>query len=196
MPCDELIVQCGAWATLPAQSYDYVLSGPSHSSNATDRSSDLFMAPSASSGDEQTDVDRVADPTSQASTTALSGDNVSTHSTETQRSHADVDLSMDHGSMPSNGVDSIPLSMQGNVDASNHGGLMMPTSPGLPLTAANLGSQTRAMPAMAPVENTVAIWLAMEADERPLSHLHWSFLVASDPLAAEIEASTGVDTHN
>jgi hypothetical protein len=193
MSCDETIAQCGAWTTFPAQPYDCLLSGPSHSSNATDRSSDLFTAPSASSGDEETDVGRVADPTSQASTTALSGDNVSTHSTETQRSRADVGLSMDHGSMP--GIDSMPLSMQGNVDASNHEGQMTITSPGHPLTAANLEAYEMTTSAVSSSYSSVALWLASGVDDSQSSIVSWSHLVASDSLAAEIEAATGIDTH-
>jgi hypothetical protein len=116
MACDELIAQCGAWATLPAPSYDYLLSGPFHSSNTTDRSSDLNTAPLASSRDGQTDVDRVSYPTSRASTTALSGDKATTHSTETQSLHAGAELSMDHGSVLSSDTSSMSLFIQANVD--------------------------------------------------------------------------------
>jgi hypothetical protein len=195
MACDELIAQCGAWATLPAPSYDYLLSGPFHSSNTTDRSSDLNTAPLASSRDGQTDVDRVSYPTSRASTTALSGDKATTHSTETQSSHAGAELSMDHGSVLSSDTSSMSLFIQANVDTPDREGLTTFTLSGPLLTAANLESQAMAMPAVASGDNTFATWLAMEADVRPLSDVPWSHLVASDPLAAEIEAATGIDTH-
>jgi hypothetical protein len=194
MPCDELIAQCGAWVTLPAPSYDYLLSGPFHSSNTTDRSSDLNTAPPASSRDGQTDVDKVSYPMSQASTTALSGYKVTTHSTETQSSHAGAELSMDHGSVLSSDTGSMPLSIQANVETPDHEGLTTFTSSGPLLTAANLDSLATAMPAVASDDDIFATWLAMEADVRPLSDVQWSHLVASDPLAAEIEAATGIDT--
>jgi hypothetical protein len=197
MSCDEEIAQCGAWSALPALSHDHLrnTTASPHSTNTMDGSSDLSTDPSASPVDDQTNADRVFNPTSPASTTVVSGDIGSMYSMKTQLSDASADLLMDRDSVAFNEADSTTPLMQANTHAPNLEGLMHFTSPGPPLTTANLEAHERSMTASIRSDIPVASWLASSMGEYQPGDVVWSHLVASDPLAAEIEAAAGVNTH-
>jgi len=83
-----------------------------------------------------------------------------------------------------------------NMAASNGGRLTTLAPSGTQLTAVNLEIHDRTMSALASDDNPVAAWLNGVVTERPLSSLHWSRLVASDPLAADIEATDVADSQD
>lgn len=149
----------------------------------------MFMVSSTSSGDEQTDIDRVTAPMSAAPATSVPASNVSMPSMDTLLSRGGTDHPIAHESVPSNETG---LSIRANFYASDHERLT--ASSGFPLIAANLEIHERAMPALASGVNSVAAWLDSIMDKCPLGALDWSQLVASDPLAAEIEAAGFTDT--
>jgi hypothetical protein len=154
-----------------------------------DGSSDLSTDPSISSADEHTSADRVADPSSPASTTAVSGDNASTHSMETQLSDASTDLRVGHGSVSSSDIGSVPPPTQADTHASDHDGPATSTPTGPPLTVANLMAHERTTSALSSSDHSVASWLASSMGDHQVGGVEWSQLVALDPLAAAIEAA-------
>lgn len=159
-------------------------------------SSDLSTDPSVSSADEHTSADVVGSPTWSASTTAVSGDNVSTHSMETQFSDASTDIRVGHGSVSSKDIGSVSSPTQASTYASDHEGPTTLTSTDPPLTAANLMAHERTASALSSSDNSVASWLASGVDEHQIGCVAWSRLVASDPLAAAIETAVVVDSQD
>lgn len=67
---------------------------------------------------------------------------------------------------------------------------------GDPLTAANLQALEGIIPPMDSQDSSVGLWLANMGGVHPLDDARWARLVATDPLAADIEAATGVGHHN
>jgi len=197
MSCDEAVAQCGTWITLSAQPHNHLHTATvsPHSTNAMDGLSDLSRDPSTSSADDHTNDDLVVSLTSPVSTTAVSGDNVSTYSMETQVSDASTDLSVDQGSMPSDEIDGISPRRAANVDASHHEGLMTLISPGPPLTATNLMVHERTTSALSSSNSSVVLWLNSGMGEHQTDADDWSQLMVSDPLAAAIEGAIIVDSH-
>lgn len=217
MSCEKAIVQCGAWSAMSTQSQSRIPDTVTslYPMDIADGSPDRFTAPPASSGDEQTNFDSVADPTPPgdkqtnvdsvahpmptALTTAVSEDTLSISSPaskETQPSQAGPGLLTSHELVTFNEISKMPQLMQAKLDTSNHESLTFLTSPGRPLTSANLTAHQNAISALVTGDNSVATWLATSLGERPLNDVDWSHLVASDPLAAEIEAAAGVATHH
>ena len=195
MSCDEVIAQCGTWITSPAQSHDLLhhTTASPRSISIMDGSSDLSADPSASSAYEHNNANGVFDPSSPASTTAVSGVNVSTYSLETQLSDASADLSVDHGSATSDDIGSAPLFTQANTYASDHQGLTSIAFTGPPLTTANLTAHEQRTSGRSSSHSSVALWLASGTDERRTGAADWSQLVASDPLAVAIETAVAVE---
>jgi hypothetical protein len=192
MSSDEAIVQCGTWFDLPASS-QYTFLHSIHSN--TDGASKASKNPSPSSGGQQTEVNGVTGPVSAASTTVVSADSHSNPLIESQVSHAGTDFPINHDYLLLKKLSGKPPSLQESIHVSNEEGLTtrVPSRP--PLTAANLDTQERPMTALPSSDSAVASWLASGLNEHPLGAVDWSQLVASDPLAAEIEAATFVGPH-
>ncbi|KAM0693362.1 hypothetical protein Q7P36_006616 [Cladosporium allicinum] len=188
MSCGEAIVHCGTWV----QPHDCPrnttasLHSTSNTVGASDSSKDL----PASSGVQQPDLNGFVGPASAA--LIASADNVSNPATETQLPHT-------NGSPPasyeSKDLGDKSSSSQAYIYPSNKEGLTFRAPSGFPLTAASLEMHERAIPALPSNEGSVASWLASGTNEPPLGIIDWSQLVASDPLAAEIEAATVTGPH-
>jgi hypothetical protein len=196
MSCDKSVAQCGTWITLPAQSDDHLhtTTVSPHSTNTMDVSSDPPRDPTISSADDHTNDDLVVSLASAASTTAVSGDNELGYSVEAQHSDTSTDLSTDQSSVPSDGIDDIPPRIPANVDACHREGPTTHTSTNPPLTTANLMAHEKTTSALPSSNSSVALWLTSGMEEHQTDADDWSRLVASDPLAAAIEAVVVVDS--
>ena len=141
--------------------------------------------------DEQANANRITTPTSAALIAVVPADSVLTPPVELRLSRGGSILPVRHESAASNGMSS---SIQATIYASSRERLADLAPPGTQLIAINLEIHGRMTPALASSDDSVAWWLASVGDERRTGAFEWSQLVASDSLAAEIEAADGVDS--